>query len=148
MYYRLVPTVLWVLGPLESSLLDILWDSGEQDVESVVEKLETRLAYTTIMTTLVRLSRKGLLRRRKVGRRHRYEPVVSRYEWQREQVRAAFAAFREDECHLLAAAMVDLFAERDPQFNQLEMSIRARRVEDDRDGRRSRAEVDRSPDRV
>ena len=52
-------------------MLELLWDYGESSVHDVAERLTRPLAYTTVMTTLDRLFKKGLLERRKV------EPVVS-----------------------------------------------------------------------
>jgi predicted transcriptional regulator len=63
------------LGPLERAVLEQVWRCvGETTVREVAERLPRRLAYTTVMTTLERLHRKGLLARRKDGRAFRYAP--------------------------------------------------------------------------
>jgi BlaI family transcriptional regulator, penicillinase repressor len=66
--------------PLELECLKVLWTLGEGNVKDVREALtETRnLAYTTVMTVLDRLARKGGVARRKVGRSFVYAPVLSR----------------------------------------------------------------------
>jgi predicted transcriptional regulator len=66
--------------PLELECLKALWTLGEGSVKDVRQTLtETRsLAYTTVMTVLDRLSRKGGVARRKVGRSFVYAPVLSR----------------------------------------------------------------------
>ncbi len=66
--------------PLELACLKALWTLGEGDVKDVRHALtENRsLAYTTVMTVLDRLARKGGVARRKVGRRFVYVPVLSR----------------------------------------------------------------------
>ena len=70
------------LGPLEQSVLDQVWRAGrEVTVREVVAVLPRRLAYTTIMTTLERLFRKGLVSRRKEGRAFRYAPCTSREQF-------------------------------------------------------------------
>src|ERR1035438_8195839 len=56
------------LGHLETTVMDLLWERGESNVHDVVQRLNRPLAYTTIMTTLDRLFKKGLLRRRKSPR--------------------------------------------------------------------------------
>ena len=65
---------------LELLCLKALWTLGEgsvHDVRRVVS--ETRpLAYTTVMTLLDRLARKGITVRRKVGRAFVYAPQLSR----------------------------------------------------------------------
>lgn len=68
--------------PLELACLTILWKRGEADVGEVREALRaTRpLAYTTVMTVLERLSRKGMVTRKKSGRSFRYAPARDREE--------------------------------------------------------------------
>lgn len=76
--------------PLELLCLNALWSLGEgsvNDVRRAVSKTKP-LAYTTVMTLLDRLARKGVATRRKVGRAFHYAPQVSQ-----ESVRRA--AFRE-----------------------------------------------------
>jgi predicted transcriptional regulator len=60
--------------------LKVLWDLGEGSVKDVRDGLTANrnLAYTTVMTVLDRLARKGGVARRKVGRSFRYAPVLSR----------------------------------------------------------------------
>ena len=63
------------LGPLESDVLQVLWSKGESSVRDVLEQLDRPLAYTTVMTTLDRLFKKGLLDRYKAERSFRYVPT-------------------------------------------------------------------------
>ena len=49
------------LGFLEVDVMEVLWTGGQSSVRDVVQKLERRLAYTTVMTTLDRLFKKGML---------------------------------------------------------------------------------------
>lgn len=69
-----------VLGPLEQRVMARLWQAGSQAVGEVMEALngstERQLAYTTIMTILVRLHEKGLVTRQKEGRSYRYTAAV------------------------------------------------------------------------
>jgi predicted transcriptional regulator len=75
--------------PLELECLKALWALGEGNVRDVVNQLapSRRLAYTTVMTLLDRLVKKGGARRRKVGRRFLYTPVLSREALRRVAVR-------------------------------------------------------------
>lgn len=70
------------LGPLEQRVMQSLWDRGAQTPRQVLERLNAdsprALAYTTVMTILVRLSRKGYVERRLAGRTYRYSPLVDR----------------------------------------------------------------------
>jgi predicted transcriptional regulator len=66
------------LGALERQVMEHLWRAGrEASVRDVHEAFAPSLAYTTLMTTLDRLHKKGLLRRRKEGRAFVYAPSVS-----------------------------------------------------------------------
>ena len=66
--------------PLEMLCLKALWSLGEGNVAGVRDQVaETKpLAYTTVMTLLERLARKGVVSRRKVGRTFVYAPSISR----------------------------------------------------------------------
>lgn len=66
--------------PLELLCLRALWSLGEGNVKAVrqIVAQSRPLAYTTIMTVLERLARKGMLVRRKVGRSFAYAPQSTR----------------------------------------------------------------------
>jgi BlaI family transcriptional regulator, penicillinase repressor len=66
--------------PLEMMCLNALWQIGEGNVEEVrrVVSLRRTLAYTTVLTLLDRLTRRGAVARHKEGRGFRYHPVVER----------------------------------------------------------------------
>jgi predicted transcriptional regulator len=68
------------LGTLEQQVIDIVWTSGEVTVRDVHTRLDGRVAYTTVMTTLDRLYRKGLLERTKRARAFVYAAAASREE--------------------------------------------------------------------
>ena len=65
--------------PLELHCLKALWTLREGSVQQVRDLLavERALAYTTVMTVLDRLARRGGVRRRKVGRLFVYSPVLT-----------------------------------------------------------------------
>jgi predicted transcriptional regulator len=68
------------LGPLETKLLEFLWVQAHAVTVRDVQAALPELAYTTIMTTLDRLYRKGLLVRHKGDRAFAYQPRCSRDE--------------------------------------------------------------------
>jgi len=78
-----------VPAPLELLCLRALWQLGEGNVKAVQQIVaQSRpLAYTTIMTVLDRLVRKGMLARRRVGRSFAYAPQASRDATRRAAVR-------------------------------------------------------------
>lgn len=81
--------------PLELLCLRALWSLGEGNVKAVQQIVaESRpLAYTTIMTVLDRLVRKGKVSRRKAGRAFIYTPEASRDEMRRKAVAELLDAF-------------------------------------------------------
>ena len=67
-------------GDLEAVIMDRLWEQGRPMlVREMVDLLsgERQLAYTTVMTVMENLHRKGWLRRERDGRAWRYEPTGS-----------------------------------------------------------------------
>jgi predicted transcriptional regulator len=68
-------------GELEAVIMDRLWERGRPAlVREVLDDLreDRPLAYTTVMTVMENLHRKGWLRRHRDGRAWRYEPTGSR----------------------------------------------------------------------
>ncbi|MGA8766247.1 MAG: BlaI/MecI/CopY family transcriptional regulator [Candidatus Acidiferrales bacterium] len=67
------------LAPLELDCMNTLWPIGEGTVREIRDRLAARLprAYTTIMTIMDRLARKGVVERAKSGRAYVYRPRLS-----------------------------------------------------------------------
>ncbi len=70
------------LAPLELDCMNTLWPIGEGTVREIRDLLAPRRprAYTTIMTIMDRLARKGVVDRRKLGRAYIYRPNLSAEE--------------------------------------------------------------------
>ncbi len=59
--------------------MEVLWETGPLTGKQLAQRLADRkLAYTTWLTVLTRLERKGLLKRDRRGRAHTYTPLGSR----------------------------------------------------------------------
>jgi predicted transcriptional regulator len=73
------------LHELESEVMEELWRSGEASVRTVMEALNRVAArpraYTTYMTIMARLDKKGVLTRRREGKTDFYTPVHDRDEY-------------------------------------------------------------------
>ena len=71
-----------LLGPLETAVMERFWKRGPATVRDVVDELaRTRgLAYTTVMTVMVRLQGKGLLERERNGKTFVYRAMSTRDE--------------------------------------------------------------------
>jgi BlaI family penicillinase repressor len=70
------------LGKLESAVLEKIWQRGETSVREIQQAIDENIAYTTWMTTLDRLYRKGLLKRRKEGRAFLYSSSITEKEFE------------------------------------------------------------------
>ncbi len=66
------------LTPLELEIMHILWDHGPSTVAEVQPHLAGGQAYTTVMTMLGVLFKKGKVKRTQTGRAFRYRAAVSR----------------------------------------------------------------------
>src|SRR5258708_40233870 len=66
------------LGALERDVMTLAWEQPEINVRECCERLGSRIAYTTVTTTMDRLFKKGLLARRKDGRAFVYRAVATR----------------------------------------------------------------------
>lgn len=66
------------LTPLELEIMNVLWETGAANVQTVRQELERDLAYTTVQTMLNILHKKGKVKRSLKDRAYFYKPVVSR----------------------------------------------------------------------
>jgi predicted transcriptional regulator len=72
------PFVDDALGTLERRVLELLWSRGALNVREACEACASPIAYTTMMTTMDRLYKKGLLTRQKQGRAFLYQAAFTR----------------------------------------------------------------------
>lgn len=121
------------LGRLEYDLLEILWSRGECNVRDVVQKLDRPLAYTTVMTTLDRLYKKGMLDRRMPDRAFVYSARFSRQEWEQRRAENLVAGFLDGpnpSRELLLSSFLEAVGEHDAALlDELETKIRSKRKE-------------------
>jgi predicted transcriptional regulator len=84
------------LGELEADVMEQLWQQREATVRSVLEAInasaEKARAYTTVMTVMGNLDRKGMLTRRREGKSDVYTPVMSREKYLQTRARAEAGA--------------------------------------------------------
>lgn len=76
-----------VLTGREMDVMNVLWKLGSGTVSEVREGLSDELAYTTVLTILRTLEKKGHVRHEAEGRAHRYLPLVEREQAQESAVR-------------------------------------------------------------
>jgi predicted transcriptional regulator len=79
-------------GDLEAVLMHLVWDHGSPvTVRELFDELarERVIAYTTVMSTMDNLHRKGWLARTKEGKAYRYTATASREEYSARLMREA-----------------------------------------------------------
>ncbi len=121
------------LGPLEQEVMDAVWKLGCANVREVVGEMERPLAYTTVMTTLDRLYKKGILNRETAVRAFAYTPKVTREEWDRQRAGAMMAGFLTgpaESREVILSCLVDAVGTHDAMLlDELEQKIRSKREE-------------------
>jgi predicted transcriptional regulator len=119
------------LGRLEREVMDVIWLTPSATVRDVQGKLRREAAYTTVMTTLDRLFKKGFVDRRREGRAFVYTATRSRQE-----VESAVAAGllggllaqNSGAATPLLSNLVDVVGDRDGTLlDELERLVRAKR---------------------
>jgi predicted transcriptional regulator len=121
------------LGPLEVEVMEVVWNIGACNVRDVSGRLDRKLAYTTVMTTLDRLYKKSFLDREMTDRAFLYSERISREEWSRRragEVMAGFLTGPEESRHLLLSCLVDAVGTHDATLlDELEKKIQQKRKE-------------------
>lgn len=123
-------TGLEQLGALESELMERIWRSGEISVRDLHAEFSSRLAYTTVMTTMDRLYKKELLRRRKVGKAYIYSAALTEREYQKRLTRHLFGMVLHDSKNSAAVLsnFVDTVGEMGEKLlEQLDHLVKAKR---------------------
>ena len=92
-----------VFGELETVVMDQMWSlGGTATVREVLERLNTdrTIAYTTVLSTMDNLYRKGHLTRDRVGKAHRYHTVLDHAEHSAALMREALSIGADSEAVL------------------------------------------------
>ncbi|MDT7688450.1 MAG: hypothetical protein QOJ70_1044 [Acidobacteriota bacterium] len=105
------------LGKLEKTVMEETWRRGLVSASDLYRGFGERTAYTTWMTTLDRLYKKGLLKREKEGRAYIYSPSLTREEFERgvaeDVLDGLLARDNGGGAEPLLACIVDAVSERD-----------------------------------
>ena len=119
------------LGELERKTLNEVWKQNEVSVRDVETAFDECVAYTTIMTTLDRLYKKSLLKRRKQGRAFLYSARYSPEELERELTEDVISTLLNagtERVEPVLACIVDAVGEHDRVLlDELERLVQAKR---------------------
>ncbi len=120
------------LGRREREVLSVLRGLGSATVQQVSERLSTGLAYTTVMTTLDRLFRKGLLRREKQNRAFLYSVALSAKDVEGQRAADLIHRFfteSDAQPEMLISCLLDAVHHYDTELlDHLESKIRSARA--------------------
>jgi predicted transcriptional regulator len=118
-----------VLGPLETEIMQILWEDERSTVKKVHRRLSQQrdIAYTTVMTTMSRLSEKGVLTRHREGLAYVYAPAITEEDFVQMVVRQVLDGLLNDYSDTAIEYMVDYLARNNPsELERLQRTIKAR----------------------
>jgi predicted transcriptional regulator len=119
------------LGPLEARIMAVIWERGESGVREVMPYVGP-LAYTTVMTTMARLYKKGFLDRYKEGFSFVYRSRFTKEGWRRKCTEAFLDEYFSQSLgtDLLVSTLLDTAHLRDKAvLAELERKIRLKRQE-------------------
>ncbi len=106
-----------VLGEIERLVMDVLWDRAEVTGREVLEEIqkERLLAFTTILTVMDRLLKKGLIRRKKRGGVFVYAPSISRDEFVKQVSEEVLEGILDISASSAASSFVDILYKTSPE---------------------------------
>jgi predicted transcriptional regulator len=137
--FRPVEDVLHGLGTLERQALDAVWRLGRARVRDVRTALDHAAAYTTVMTVLDRLYKKGVLDRERAGRAYVYSAAASSEELQSSLAMGLLHRLLgrgRDAASPVLSSLVDTVGERDRQLlDELDRLVQEKRRKLDRRSR-------------
>jgi len=111
----------------------VVWAHGDSNVREVTARMQRPLAYTTVMTTLDRLYKKGLLEREMTDRAFVYSAKVSREDWDLQragEMMSGFLTGPAESRHMLLSYLVDAVGTHDAMLlDELERKVQHKREE-------------------
>ncbi len=122
----------FVVGPLESEILEVAWALGRwASVGDVLEERERRgastVTYSTIKNVMANLHEKGHLRKRPAGKQNEFIPALSREEFARRAVGRVVDPLLRNHRHPLFAHIVDELLDDEQAIAEFEALIAERR---------------------
>lgn len=72
-----------VLGTLEKDIMEILWKRGESSVKDILDAFpaDRNISYSAVITVTNRMTKKGLLKKRKMGKAYFYKSIYDREQF-------------------------------------------------------------------
>jgi predicted transcriptional regulator len=105
-----------VLGPLEGDIMEVVWEQGPTTVSAVHKTLREHkeIAYTTVMTTMSRLAKKGLLNQDRSAASYVYSAALSKADFDKYVVAGVIRALLNDYGDTFVDCFVDMLDDLGP----------------------------------
>lgn len=106
-----------VLGDIEKAIMDVLWVRGEVTGREIFEEAgrERSLAFTTVLTVMDRLLKKGLIKRMKRGRLFVYTASMSRDDFVKQVSQEVLQGILDISASSAATSFVDILYKTSPE---------------------------------
>lgn len=122
-----------VLGPLESDIMDVLWEApGALSVGDVHQALNTakrKISYSAVKAVLNNLSTKGHLQKGAIGKATIFRPIKDRDSFQADVVKTVIASLKTDFGQPAIVQLVNALTTDEEGLAEFEALIAARRAE-------------------
>ncbi|OGW13862.1 MAG: hypothetical protein A2035_06495 [Nitrospirae bacterium GWA2_42_11] len=105
-----------VLGDLEKSVMDVLWEMSEATGREVFEEIEKKkpVAFTTVLTVMDRLLKKGLIKRIKKGGLYVYKTTLSKDDFVKQVSEEVLQGILDISASSAATSFVDILYKTSP----------------------------------
>jgi BlaI family penicillinase repressor len=120
-----------VLTGREMDIMNVLWKLGSGTVSEVQAELSDELAYTTVLTILRTLEKKGHVGHEAEGRAHRFVPLVERREAQESAIRRMVRKLFSGSPELLMAQLLNERGLTEAQLRRLRDLVAERLKEEE-----------------
>ncbi|MGH9751559.1 MAG: BlaI/MecI/CopY family transcriptional regulator [Blastocatellia bacterium] len=119
------------LTPLETEIMNVLWEIGPATVQTVQQRLQRELAYTTVQTMLNVLVRKKKARRTLKDRAYYYRPAVKRDQVAGSAVKDLIDRLFGGSAESLVMSLVESLQLTPEKLERLQRMIEARKARDE-----------------
>ena len=114
------------LTEVELEMMEILWQKGEATVADVVEALpDSRLAYSSVLTMMRILEKKGYVEHKREGRAFIYRPLVDRQQARKTVIGYLLKRFFNNSPELLVVNLLEHEDVGDAELERLKRLIDA-----------------------
>jgi BlaI family transcriptional regulator, penicillinase repressor len=119
------------LGSLQSEVMDLAWEHGDVTVAQVAEAIgrRRRVTYTTVLSAMQKLEKKGWIKHRSAGRAYIYSPTRNREQVGGRTLKELLKTTFQGDPRLLLASLLEEARLSDAELKELRQLIDTRRQE-------------------